>query len=82
MKLNIVKYEIKKKQYQILSNLIKDKKINYNTLKLSVEDSDIIELGVFTIHGLTIQKKYYMSISNEQRIKMIKKLKRLNIKIK
>ena len=77
----IRQFEIKKRQYEILSNLIKDKKIEYKTLKLDIKKSNVVEIGIFTIHNLTTQNKYIMSISNKDRMKLIKKLKQLNITI-
>ena len=77
----IRQFEIKKTQYKILSNLIKDKKIKYKTLKLGIKKSNVVEVGIFTIHNLTTQNKYIMSISNKDRMKLIKKLKQLNITI-
>jgi|TARA_R110000824_G_scaffold70866_1_gene181666 hypothetical protein len=75
-------FEIKKRQYEILFNLIKDKKIKYKTLKLDIKKSNVVEVGIFTIHNLTTQNKYIMTISNKDRMKLIKKLKQLNITIK
>ena len=81
--LNMIRqFEIKKRQYEILSNLIKDKKIEYKTLKLDIKKSNVVEVGIFIIHNLTTQNKYIMSISNKDRMKLIKKLKQLNITIK
>ena len=77
----IRQFEIKKTQYKILSNLIKDKKIKYKTLKLDIKKSNVVNVGIFTIHNLTTQNKYIMSISNKDRMKLIKKLKQLNITI-
>ena len=77
----IRQFEIKKRQYEILSNLIKDKKIEYKTLKLDIKKSNVVEIGIFIIHNLTTQNKYIMSISNKDRMKLIKKLKQLNITI-
>ena len=77
----IRQFEIKKRQYEILSNLIKDKKIEYKTLKLDIKKSNVVEVGIFIIHNLTTQNKYIMSISNKDRMKLIKKLKQLNITI-
>tara|TARA_R100001594_G_scaffold27462_1_gene52258 strand:+ start:277 stop:531 length:255 start_codon:yes stop_codon:yes gene_type:complete len=80
--LNMIRqFEIKKRQYEILSNLIKDKKIEYKTLKLDIKKSNVVEVGIFIIHNLTTQNKYIMSISNKDRMKLIKKLKQLNITI-
>ena len=77
----IRQFEIKKTQYKILSNLIKDKKIKYKTLKLDIKKSNVVNVGIFTIHNLTTQNKYIMSISNKDRMKLIKKLNQLNITI-
>ena len=77
---SVREYQIKKEQYKILSKLIKSNKIKYNSLELRTQITDSFSIGMFNIKGIE-NKIYLMSINNKDRLKLIKKLKKLNIKI-